>query len=635
MKQFLVLLGGLGLVFCIGCTGKKARVDIRPPDPTPEKRVRNTHVPPVHFVDITDKAGIHFAHRNGGFQLKADGTQSRLLPETMGSGVAFLDYDGDGRQDILFVNSCDWPGHEKGPATPCLVLYRNKGDGTFENVTQTKGIFADVVMYGMGVTVGDYDNDGWPDLFVTGVGGNRLFHNVSDGHGGRTFEDVTKQAGVGGPGGWPKGGDFLKVATPINWSSSAAWLDYDGDGKLDLFVCNYVSWSPAKDLAEPYTLTGKGRAFGPPNAFEGTHCFLYHNLGNGRFEDVSAKAGIIVKDQLGRLVGKSLAVVVCDVDDDGWPDIVVANDTVRNFFFHNKGDGTFEEMGLTSGIGYAEGQARGAMGADWAMYRADRNADGRCKPHYALAISNFANEPDTFLRLTAPRSLVFTDVARAEGVAGPSRSLLKFGLMFLDYDLDGRPDLLTCNGHLEPAIQTVESSQTYKQPVQLFWNTGDRPCFEPVTAAQAGPDLFKPMVGRGCAFADIDGDGYPDVVLTSNDGPARLLHNEAGTGNHWIRLTLDGDGVHSNRSAIGAKVEVDTPTGVQMQQVTSARGYLSQSELPLTFGLGKNTKINKITIRWPGKNGGTEVLSGLTMDKNYRIRQGEKKAVLWTPGQGP
>jgi len=605
----------LALVSCLGCGNKPV-----PDDPATEKRVSNAQVPAVRFVDITDKAGIQFTHQTGAFGQK-------LLPETMGSGVAFLDYDCDGRQDILFVNSCAWPGHQLGSTRTSLVLYRNKGDGTFENVTESKGVFAGVVMYGMGVTVGDYDNDGYPDVFVTGVGGNRLFHNVSDMQGGRTFEDVTARAGVGGPGGWPTGGNFLKVQTPLNWSSSAAWLDYDGDGRLDLFVCNYVVWSPAKDMAESYTLNGKGRAYGPPNAFDGTHCFLYRNLGNGHFEDVSAKAGIIVKDRLGHLLGKSLAVVVWDVDEDGWPDIIVGNDTVRNFFFHNKGDGTFEEIGLPSGVGYAEGQARGAMGADWAMYRTDRDKSGQVQRHFALAISNFANEPDTLLHLINPRRLLFADVARAEGVAGPSQSLLKFGLCFLDYDLDGRPDLLTCNGHLEPEIHTVDAAQTYRQPAQLFWNTGGQPSFALATDAQAGPDLFKPIVGRGCVFADIDGDGYLDVVLTENGGPARLLHNEGGTGHHWIRLTLEGDGRHSNRSATGATVTLEACGQVQYQQVTSARGYLSQSELPLTFGLGKADRVDKITIRWPGKSGGTEVLTGLAVDKRYHVRQGGGKAV--------
>jgi hypothetical protein len=555
--------------------------------------------PAVRFNDITARAGIHFQHTNGSFGKK-------LLPETMGAGVAFLDYDNDGHQDILFVNSCYWPGYEvKHQPPPTLALYRNKGDGTFEDVTAKAGLA--VTMYGLGVTVGDYDNDGWPDVFITAVGGNRLFHND---HG--RYVDVTGQAGVGGPGGWPAAQvDFLECRSPLNFSSSAAFLDYDGDGNLDLFVCNYVTWSPAADLALGFQRVGSGRTFGPPVTFPGTQCFLYRNKGDGTFEDVSQKAGIHVTER-DRPVGKSLGVIACDVDDDGWPDILVANDTVRNFFFHNKGDGTFEEIGIPSGVAYAEGHARGAMGIDWGEYR-----PGRC----GVLIGNFANEPDTFLRLEDPKSLQFSDAAWAEGLAGPSRALLKFGVFFFDYDLDGRLDLLTCNGHLEPEIAQVQVGQSYRQPVQLFWNCGDKASFVPVTEKQAGPDFFRPLVGRSCAYADIDGDGFPDVVLTENGGPARLLHNGGGTGNHWIRLALEGDGRHSNRSAIGARVELKAGGMVQHRQVLSARGYLSQSELPVTFGLGSASRVDRITIHWPGKDGGTQVLKDLAIDKTHTIRQ--------------
>jgi hypothetical protein len=566
-------------------------------------------VPNVRFTDVTDRAGIKFVHTNGSFGKK-------LLPETMGPGVAFLDFNNDGKQDILFVNSCSWPGHEEKGQRPTLALYRNDskdGQITFTDVTAEVGL--DVTMFGMGVTVGDYDNDGWPDVFVTGVGGNRLFRNL----GGKKFEDVTAKAGVGGPGGWPKGaGDFLKWDKPINWSSSAAWLDYDGDGKLDLFVCNYITWSPDYDLKLLSSLKGAGdRAFGPPVAFPGSQCFLYRNRGDGTFEDVSAKAGVQVSEALAdgvtlRPVGKSLGVLVADVDEDGRPDIIVANDTVRNFFFHNKGDGTFEEKGLSCGVAYAEGHARGAMGIDFGEYR-----PGKC----AAVIANFANEPDTFLRLDNPRRLAFTDAAVAEGLAGPSRPLLKFGTFFFDYDLDGRLDLLTANGHLEPEIAKVEPGQRYAQPAQLFWNTGQKQRFEPVTFAAAGGDLFQPIVGRGSAFADIDGDGYPDVVLTNNGGPPKLLRNEGGTGHHWVRLVLEGDGVRSNKSAIGARVTLEAGGLVQRREVTSARGYLSQSELPVTFGLGPETKVDKVTIRWPGKDGGETVLTDVEVDRERHVPQ--------------
>jgi hypothetical protein len=563
-------------------------------------------VPHVNFADITVPSGIRFRHTNGAFGQK-------LLPETMGGGVAVIDYDGDGRPDLLFVNSCAWPGHEnpKEPR-PTLALYRNRGKGEFEDVTKEAGL--DLTFYGMGATVGDYDNDGWPDVFVTGVGGNHLFHNEPAGNGRRRFVEVTAAAGVGGPGGWPAadGGDFLAIDPPLNWSTSASFLDYDGDGLLDLFVCNYVGWSPAQDLRQPFRLEGLGRAYGPPTAFEGTHCFLYRNLGGGRFEDVTEKAGIVVRDRnLGRVIGKSLGVIVCDVDNDGWPDIVVANDTVQNFFFHNKHDGTFEEMGVSTGIAYADARARGAMGVDWGEYRPDLSA---------LLIGNFADEPDTFLRLENPKRLAFFDAAFAEGIARPSRQRLKFGTFFFDYDLDGRQDLLTNNGHLEPDINKVQPAQTYAQPVQLFWNGGRR--FEEVTAAEAGTDLFLPLVGRGCAYADLDGDGDLDVVLMANGGPARVLRNDQQSGNHWVRLVLEGDGRRSNRSAIGARVTLKAGGQVQHREVAAARGYLSQSELALTFGLGKAEQVDEVTIAWPGRHAGKDqVLTGLAVDQAYTVKQ--------------
>jgi hypothetical protein len=582
-------------------------------------------VPSVHFTDITGPAGIRFQHFTGAFGMK-------LLPETMGSGVAVIDFDNDGRPDLLFVNGCPWPGHERDVARqPTLQLYRNLGGGKFQDVTAESGVGA--TMYGMGATVGDYDNDGWPDLFVTGVGGCRLFHNeVGNRKGGRGpfFKDVTAEAGVGGPGGWPRASaaNFLDHLQPVPFASSAAFLDYDGDGLLDLFVCHYVTWSPGLDRKLGFTLKDGQRAYGQPKAFEGAQCALYRNRGGGRFEDVSAKAGVQEFEREGteagarvRNVGKSLALIVCDIDEDGWPDVVVANDTVRNFLFHNvareDGSRTFKEVGYLAGVAYAEGQARGAMGIDWApAYRPD------CLG--ALVIGNFADEPDTFLCLEDARRLQFSDRALAEGIAGPSRPLLKFGTLFFDYDLDGRPDLLTCNGHLEPEIAQVQPGQRYEQPVQLFWNTGrKRRGFEPATPEAAGSDLFRPLVGRGCAYLDVDGDGDLDVVLTANGEPARLLRNDGGTGHHWVRLRLEGDGRRSNRSAVGARVTLEAGGAVQKQEVASARGYLSASELVLTFGLGKNTQVDRVTIHWPGRNGGTQVLTGkdLVVDKENVIKQ--------------
>ncbi|MFM7151244.1 MAG: CRTAC1 family protein, partial [Gemmataceae bacterium] len=461
---------------------------------------------------------------------------------------------------------------------------------------------------------------------------NRLFRNVSAGENkglaGRRFEDVTGRAGVGGPGGWPANlaGEFATHQPPLSWSTSTSFLDYDGDGKLDLFVCSYLTWSPGIDLKQLFTLNGRDRAYGPPVAFEGAQNLLYRNRGDGTFEDVSAKAGVQVFQRVGsdsekgiHNVAKSMGCIVADVDQDGWPDIIVANDTVRNFFFHNvagpDGSRRYEEIGTESGIAYAEGNARGAMGIDFAP---------NIRPGmHALIIGNFADEPNTYLCHEDGAGLLFTDRALAEGIAGPSRRLLKFGALFFDFDLDGRQDLLTCNGHLEPEIKTLQTGQQYAQPPQLFWNTGKSPRgFEPVPEKVAGPDLFKPLVGRGCAYADLDGDGDLDIILIGNGGPARVLRNEGGTGNHWLRLKLVGNGKTSNTSAIGARITLEAGGITQTREIASARGYLSASELTATFGLGKIAKIDKITIRWPGKQAGSpQVLTDLAIDKEHTIQQ--------------
>jgi hypothetical protein len=397
----------------------------------------------------------------------------------------------------------------------------------------------------------------------------------------------------------------------MDFPTSATFLDYDLDGRLDIFVCNYVEWSSRFDLAQNFTLAGKERAYGPPKAFKGTHCQLFRNLGDGKFQDVSKEAGIQVTGHLGEPVGKSLGVIVCDVDEDGWPDIVVANDTVRNFFFHNQKNGKFKERGEEVGLAYADGSPRGGMGIDWGEFRPGK---------YGVYIGNFANEPDTLFRLEQAKKLVFSDVAMSEGIGGPSRPTLTFGLFFFDFDLDGRLDVLCCNGHLEPEIASIQPAQSYKQPVQLFWNCGGKRAFELMTEVELGPDLLAPLVGRGCAFADIDGNGTLDVVLTANGGPARLLRNEGGTGNHWIRLELKGDGKSVNTSALGARVAVTAGGKTQHQQVTGARGYLSQSQMALTFGLGKVDRIEKIEIHWPGKNIPPQVVTGLDVDSAHKIQ---------------
>lgn len=526
---------------------------------------------PARFTDVTKAAGINFVHNEGA-------VGEKLLPETMGGGVAFLDFDGDGDQDLLFVNSTWWPGRAPAGKEPTkTALYRNDGKGRFEDVTAGSGL--DVSFFGMGAAVGDYDNDGKVDVFLTGVHANRLFHN----EGGGKFREVIDAMVGGAPG---MGG------SPEGWSTGAAWVDYDNDGKLDLFVCNYVRWSEELDRAASYELPQIGRAYGPPRKFQGAFPFLYHNEGGGKFRDVSAAAGVQVKDPAtGLPLGKSLAVAPVDVDNDGWIDLVVANDTVQNFLFRNEKNGTFKEIGARSGVAYdAYGATRGAMGIDSARFRNDDSL--------GIAIGNFANEMNA-LYVAQRDSLLFADEATKEGMGPASQKLLKFGLFFFDYDLDGRLDVLTANGHLEPEIHRVDARQQYRQPAQLFWNRGDKKGvgFEAVPASLCTPDLLKPIVGRGSAFADIDGDGDLDVVMTQIGGAPLLLRNDQPRGAHWLRLKLVG--TKSNRDAIGAWIKVRVAGHTLSRQVMPTRSYLSQSELPVTIGLGKAEKVESVEIVWP------------------------------------
>lgn len=570
-------------------------------------------VPVSTFTDVTAASGVRFKHDNGF-------TPYKLLPETMGGGVACFDYDGDGKCDILFVNSCPWPGHEPaGTTRPTPKLYRNLGDWKFEDVTAAAGL--NVSLYGMGVAVGDYDNDGRPDLFVSCVGRHRLFRNVD----GKRFEDVTATAGVGGPGELPTAtkDEFATWKSPIPFGSSATFVDYDADGLLDLFVCHYVTWSPSIDRNVASTLEGGKRTYVQPKDMDGSQGTLFRNLGGGKFADVSAAAGVLVVTTAGgeRPVGKGLGVVAWDADDDGYPDLYVANDTVRNFFFHNQADKdgrrVFVERGTRIGAAYADnGQPRGGMGIDWGEF-----APGRC----AAAVANFANEPVTFVEKESNK-LAFSDSAFNVGLVGTTRNTLKFGTLFFDFDNDGRLDLLLNNGHIDPDINAIQQSQTYAQPPQLFWNTGDATCyFEPATEKATGPDLHKPLVGRGSAFADLDGDGDLDVVLAANGGEARVLRNDTPATKKSIRLELKGDGKAVNRSALGAVVTVEAGGKKIVRPITGGRGYLSQSELTLTVGIGTATKADKITVRWPGKDRPTETWTDLPAGKTHVIEQGQAK----------
>ncbi|MBA4191642.1 MAG: CRTAC1 family protein [Planctomycetaceae bacterium] len=584
---------------------------------TPHLRAA-VEVPTVRFTDVTRESGVAFRHENGAFGKK-------LLPETMGGGVACFDYDGDGKPDMLFVGGRNWPGSTNEKQPPSLKLYRNTGNFTFEDATEVAGL-GNVVIYGMGVAVGDFDNDGRPDFFVSCVGRHRLFRNLD----GKRFEDVTDVASVGGPGQLPdvNAEQFLAWKPPIPFGSSCTFLDYDSDGRLDLFVCHYVTWSPASDLSITSTVTGATRTYQQPQQLDGAQCALYRNLDGTRFEDVSAKAKVLVSDKEGtdanarqRPVAKALGVVACDADSDGWPDLVVANDTVRNFFFHNQPgpDGTreFKEVGYPIGVGYPDnGTPRGGMGIDWGEFSPRRPA---------IVIANFANEPLTFLDRDRPGRLLFSDAAQSTGLAGPSRAALKFGTCFFDYDNDGCLDLLVCNGHIEPEIAKIQASQSYAQPPLLFWNTGNPECyFEPVTAAKGGDDLFRPLVGRGCAVADFDGDGDQDIVLVANGGDARLLRNDAPRENQFLRFNLRGDGVTSNRSAIGAVVTIEAGGKAFTRDVAGARGYLSHPELVVHVGLGTAVKADKVTVRWPGKTAIPQTWENLEAGKTHILTQGGK-----------
>lgn len=547
-------------------------------------------VPRMPFTDITASSGITFRHENGA-------AGEKLLPETMGGGCAFLDFDGDGDQDVLLVNSCRWPWDNRPApdAPPTQALYRNDGKGHFTDATKEAGL--DVTFYGQGVAVGDYDNDGDADLFFTAVGLNRLFRND-----GGKFIDVTDAANVAG--------------IPEQWSTSCGWFDYDNDGDLDLFVCNYVFWTREFDLAQNFKLLGTElRAYGRPQNFPGTFPYLYRNDGKGQFTEVAKEAGLHVRNAAtGVPVGKSLGVTFADFDNDGWLDVVVANDTVQNFLFHNRQNGTFAEVGREVGVAFDErGNARGAMGIDTAHFR---NSD-----QIGIAIGNFATEM-TALYVSQGRTLQFTDEAVPSGLGPQTRMELTFGTLFCDLDLDGRLDLVAANGHLEDEINRVQPSQHYAQPPHVFWNCGTHEAteFVPVSKEKCGADFLKPLVGRGAACADLDGDGDLDLLLAAIGSPPRLLRNDQQTGHHWLRVELTGK--KSNRPAIGAKIELRLADRTLYGQVMPTRSYLSQTELPVTFGLGSSDHIEEMTVIWPG--GKRQSVKEPGVDSVLRITQTEE-----------
>ncbi len=573
LRWSLVALIGLGVVgvgafFALRKTAGPAKVQVTAlAAPQTVQTAQKLTLPKAPFTEVGSAAGLHFSHFTGA-------TGEKLLPETMGAGAAFFDADGDGDADLLLVNGDRWPWAASGPASPGCALYRNDtAPGSpirFTDISAGSGL--ETPFYGMGTAVGDYDNDGKPDVLVTAVGGAHLFHN----EGGGRFKDVTASAGVGGG--------------PDEWSTAATWFDLDNDGDLDLFVGSYVKWSRAIDAEVGYKIDGSTRAYGPPMNFQGTFPHLYRNEGGGRFIDISKEGGVqVTNPSTGVPAAKSLGVVAVDFNGDGYTDLIVANDTVQNFVFENQRDGRFKEVGALTGIAFdSYGNTRGAMGIDAARF----TDDGKL----GIAIGNFANEMTAlYVGNTTPG--LFTDESISWGVGPASRLPLKFGVLFLDWDLDGRFDLLSVNGHLEEEITKVQASQKYRQPAQLFWNAGAAG-FVPVGPEQAGSALFTPIVGRGCAMADLDGDGDDDLLFTQTGGSPLLLRNDRPADRRWVRLKLVG--TRANRDALGATVQLKAGGKTQWRTVTANRGYLSSSALPLTFGLGEATAVESIDIVWPG-----------------------------------
>ena len=504
--------------------------------------------PGFRLADVTAQAGINFHHNSGAFGAK-------YLPETLGPGCAFFDYEGDGWLDILLVNGADWIGHKRGRST--LSLYRNNRNGTFTDVTERAGLA--VEMYGMGVAIADYNNDGFPDIFITAVGQNRLFQNTGRGK----FIDVTEKSGLGGRSGF---------------STSALWFDYDRDGLLDLFVCNYVQWSPEHDVF--CSVDGRNKSYCTPEAYHGSTCWLFRNRGNGTFEDVTAKSGIF------DTTSKSLGVAMLDYDHDGWPDLFVANDTQPNKLYRNRRDGTFEDVAVRAGVAFSEdGRARAGMGVD----AADFDNSGLA----GIAITNFDDEMIALFR--PRRDGTYEDAAMQSGVGPASRMRLGFGCVFLDANLDGHLDLAAINGHIDETVRNVSGNHGYAQPPHLFLNDG-KGGFHDV-AAQLGGGFASPKVGRGLAYGDFDRDGDLDLLLTTNQGSAYLYRNDVMPGYRSLRFRLRG--TKSNRDGIGAMVRVTTPDGTQSRMVKTGSSYLSQSELAVTFGLARRDRADRVLIEWP------------------------------------
>ncbi len=509
---------------------------------------------PGKFVDITAHSGINFRYQ-------ASHTSKKYLPETMGAGVALFDYDNDGRLDIFLVNGAPLADPTAKGTIPQKTgpqywnrLYHQKTDGTFEDVTEKAGLQG--TGYGMGVAVGDYDNDGYEDLYVTAYGGNKLYHNNGNG----TFTDVTQKAGVGGSG----------------WSTSAAWVDLDGDGFLDLVVLRYLEW----DFDDIWCGEHKEgyRAYCHPDFFKPVSPLVYHNNGNGTFTEVAAKLGLARP-------GKGLGLAIADYDRDGHIDLFVANDSMVEFLYHNKGNGTFEEVGLPSEVAVdIDGRTYAGMGVDFADYDNDGWPD--------IVVTDLANQRYALYRNNGDGA--FTYASTTAGISKMTLAHSGWGVRFLDYDNDGWKDLLIAQGHDLDTVELTHPNLRYREPMLLARNTGKG--FVDVSA-ESGAIFQKPWVARGMATGDLDNDGRVDAVVSTNEGPAYVLHNETPAENHWILLKLVGH--QSNRDGIGAEVKAVTASGAQFATVTTASSYLSASDKRVHFGLGKNEVVQQIQVRWP------------------------------------
>lgn len=575
-----------GLLLLAACGQQQEAVQQEAPQYTrsvPDYATRAAHnsPPPVTFTDVTAASGIDFEHETGAFGQK-------WMPETMGAGVGLFDIDGDGDDDALLVNGAWFAGHEGDGPPPTSALYANRGDGTFDDVTAGSGL--DVSVYGMGVTAADYDADGHVDLFLTTLGPNLLLR----GTGGMHFTDVTDRAGVAGSTWTDEEGRVLP-----EWSTAALWADVDNDGWPDLFVTNYVHWSPENDLYASFD--GKQKSYATPQQYPGSTPRLYRNRGDGTFEETTEAAGLLLPD------AKSMGAASADFDGDGWVDLVVTNDTQPNYLLHNQGGGRFVESGMMAGIGYdGSGRARAGMGVDVTALWADGTQ--------VIGIGNFSREAMSLYTQTAPGAALFLDGAGRSRLVQPTLHALTFGLKFLDYDLDGHRDLLLANGHIEPGINAVQKEISYAQPPQLFWNDGEGGLID--AGAQAGAPFAEPIVARGLAVGDLEGDGDVDALMSTNGGTARVLRNDAVGGGGGAALVLLLTGTTPALGALGAVVAVTTGGTEQSLAVHTGSSYLSHHSPALVFGLGQAPAADGVTVRWP--DGATQDLGPLAAGR-YRV----------------